>query len=242
MATNDLLKARFIEEYTSHVRNLIAQNPGNIDLAMAQAIGSDSVESFREQGRQHVEILKKFGLRDHMNIYDLACGSGRTASALKEACWVGGYKGADIIPELTEYLNSSCPGFDSFVHRDLTINAIDENLDIVFAWSLFTHLQFEETYLYFLDIFRALKPGGKLIFSFLEFRITSHWTVFSNRLNQIREGKILNHLDIFLHRDFISEWAHRIGFDDAIVYIDGDDVTATQSGLFGQSIAMLEKK
>lgn len=54
------------------------------------------------------------------------------------------------------------------------IVAPDASLDMVFHWSVFTHLYPGESYLYTADAFRALKPGGKMIFSFLELEEAAH--------------------------------------------------------------------
>lgn len=176
-----------------------------------------------------------------MHIYDLACGSGRTASALKRSGWLGFYKGADIIPQLVEYLNESNPGFKAVLHFDLSIDSPDSCLDIVFAWSLFTHLHFEETFIYLEDIYRALKNDGKLMFSFLEFKIPFQWEVFNNRVQILKKGQSLTHLDIYLRRDLISAWARKIGYKPDILFVDGDDPISFSSGCFGQSIAVLRK-
>jgi SAM-dependent methyltransferase len=234
-------QAHFIRDYSKHVENLVNAHPRNLDLAMALAIGSSTIEQFNVQGDQQVEMLRRYGLADGMAIYDLACGSGRSAKALRRKRWQGSYKGADIIPALVAYLRESCPGFDAVVHTDLSIASADASLDLVYAWSLFTHLHHEETYIYLDDIHRALKPGGRLVFSFLEFKIPSHWTVFASRVEILKQGRRTSTLDMFLHRDQISLWAKTLGFDATILYVDGDDQTSTSSGNFGQSVAVLQK-
>jgi SAM-dependent methyltransferase len=237
----DTKKAHFIEEYSLLVNNLINAHPDNLPLAMAQAIGAPHLEAFNIQGEQHLEVLNRFGLQNGMHIYDLACGSGRTASALHRSNWSGSYKGADVVPELVEYLKKSCAPYDAVVHIDLSIESPNSSLDIIFAWSLFTHLHFEETFIYIEDAYRALKSGGKLMFSFLEFKIPSQWAVFNNRVKILQQGELLTHLDIFLHREWICAWAQKIGFGPNIIFVDGDDSSFLKTGCFGQSIAVLEK-
>ena len=55
------------------------------------------------------------------------------------------------------------------LNRALYIPAPDACADMVCAFSVFTHLLHTETYLYLEDIRRVLRPGGRLVFSFLEF-------------------------------------------------------------------------
>jgi len=73
---------------------------------------------------------------------------------------------------------AECSGFHAVVHTKLSVDAPDESLDLVFAWSVFTHRMQEETLIYMEDIYRALKPGGRLAFSFLEFGQGNQWAVF----------------------------------------------------------------
>lgn len=109
---------------------------------------------------------------------------------------------------------------------------------MLFHWSVFTHLTIEECYLYMEDTFRALKPGGKLIFSFLELNDPAHHVVLDKRLNLLRRGRKLRLLDSFLHRDWIHTFANRIGFAEPM-FTDGTD--ATYHPAFWQTLAVLSK-
>ncbi|WP_297890541.1 class I SAM-dependent methyltransferase [Sulfurihydrogenibium sp.] len=108
----------FIKEYFNLVKYLINQHPDNIDLAMAKAVGSPTLESFYEIGEKQFAVLKFIGLKDGMSIYDLGCGSGRTAMALKRHNWTGNYTGQDIVPELIIYASSkvSDPNFKFYIN------------------------------------------------------------------------------------------------------------------------------
>jgi SAM-dependent methyltransferase len=231
----------FIRDYTRLVQELIAAHPGNLDLAMAKAIGSTTLESFTDFGDKQVQILRRAGLRDGQAIYDLACGSGRTAAALQRHGWTGSYRGADIIEELVRYAAQKAPGFEFFVHRDFSISAPDGSLDIVYAWSLFTHLHLEEIYLYAEDCRRALKPGGLLVFSFLELDKPAPAQVFRNRVEAIRTGVRLPHLDTFMERQTIARMFESMLGYARVEFIDADDATATSTGPFGQSVAVFRR-
>jgi len=184
-------------------------------------------------------MLKRFGLANGQTIYDLGCGSGRTAQALGRAGWKGVYKGADIQADAVAFMNKHCPGFPAIVWTELSIDAPAASRDMVYAWSVFTHLMHEETFIYMEDIFRALKPGGMLVFSFLEFETPTHWAVFEHVIAS-RRAKAQKPADIFLHRDQITDWGRRIGFQPPD-YVSGLDAGATSTGFFGQSVAALRK-
>jgi SAM-dependent methyltransferase len=158
--------------------------------------------------------------------------------ALQRSGWQGHYKGADIAKPLVDYLNSKCSGYDAVVHRDLTVDAPDASLDMVFHWSVFTHLYPEECYLYMADAFRALKPGGTMVFSFLEFENVKHHQIFYNRVSAFRKHGWANLLDTFLHRDWIKVWAQHIGFE-GVAFTDGTD--GTHHPEFWQALVRMTK-
>jgi SAM-dependent methyltransferase len=221
---------------------LVAQNRrkyrGDPDMAMMATIGAVSPEEFKSQGDGHVAVLRHHGLVDGMSIYDLGCGSGRTAMALQRSGWKGHYKGADIMKPLVDYLKSKCPGYEAIVHRAPTIVAPDNSLDMLFHWSVFTHLYPEECYLYMEDTFRALRPGGRLVFSFLELEDPAHHRIFRSRLGRFRKTGWSNTLDVFIHRDWIRFWAADIGFQD-VTFTAGTD--ATNHPPFWQALAVMTK-
>lgn len=211
-----------VRSYNALVARCRRQHRGDYDMAMMASIGAVSPSEFARQGDGHVAVLLHHGLRDGMSIYDLGCGSGRTAMALQRSGWKGQYKGADIVKPLVQYLRSKCPGYDAVVHRELTIAAPDASLDMVFHWSVFTHLYPEECYFYMEDTFRSLRPGGRLVFSFLELEDPKHHSIFHSRLGRFRKHGWSQTLDVFLHRDWIRFWAEDIGFE-GITFTDGTD-------------------
>lgn len=225
-------------DYQRLVRKLLRKMPGNRALALAQAIGAPTMADFVSQGDGHVAVLRHHGLIDGMAVYDLGCGCGRTAQALKRSGWTGSYIGADVIPELLEEVAHTCPEYATALNFAPNIVAPDGALDIVFHWSVFTHLFPAESYLYTVDAFRALKPGGKMIFSFLEMEDAAHSVVWQNNLEHLRRGDAAEQLDTFLHRDWIRRFARDAGFAEPR-FTDGSD--DSNHPPFWQALAILEK-
>jgi len=227
-----------IDDYRRIVRNKLREMPGERALALAQAIGAETMETFVSQGDGHVAVLRQHGLADGMAVYDLGCGCGRTAQALRRLGWHGSYTGADVVPELLEELARRCPGYATVLNVTPTIVAADGSLDMVFHWSVFTHLFPPEAYLYTAEAFRALKPGGRMVFSFLEMEDPAHDRVWQANLGLLREGKAATQLDAFLHRDWIRRFARDAGFL-APRFTDGAD--DSNHPPFWQALAVLEK-
>jgi SAM-dependent methyltransferase len=209
--------------YTRHLKRCLRQHRGDRDLAFADATGSTSIQSFHAQGDGQVAVLRHHGLRDGMSVYDLGCGCGRTAQALQRSGWKGQYVGTDIVKDFVAELERKCPGYRAHVHRQPTIIADDSSLDFIYHWSVFTHICPEDAFLYLEDSLRALKPGGKLVFSFLELENDEHRaSVFDRRVALRRRGKALAILDTFLHRDWIRLWADKFGFEQ-LEFTEGAD-------------------
>lgn len=227
-----------VRDYQALVQAKLKASPGNRSLALAQAIGAETIEKFISQGDGHVAVLRHHGLTDGMTIYDLGCGCGRTAQALRRLGWHGSYTGADVVPELLEELAHQCPGYETRLNLTPAIVAPDESLDMLFHWSVFTHLFPSESYLYVVDAFRALKPGGKMVFSFLELEEPAHDRVWDANLDNLGKGHPAEHLDAFLHRDWIRRFARDAGFSEPR-FTDGLD--DRDHPAFWQSLAVMEK-
>ena len=71
--------------------------------AMKYAIGGQ----FDAYGQIEVDMLRFFGLGDQATLFDVGCGSGRTAIPLSKT-HQGAYLGTDIVPDLVEFARESC--------------------------------------------------------------------------------------------------------------------------------------
>jgi ubiquinone/menaquinone biosynthesis C-methylase UbiE len=223
----------FVEDYEKLVDSLLAQYP--VDEAMAMAVGG----AYEQIGQIEVDVLRHAGLRDGMSMLDMGCGSGRLAYALGKSGLRLQYTGVDVVQKLLDYAATKSPPHFLFLqNRTLSIPAETASLDLVCAFSLFTHLLHHETYLYMEDIYRILKPGGKLVFSFLEFAAECHWPIFLATVEGART-RVSPHLNSFIERGAIAVWASKLGFT-VKDYIDPtQSVSAT--GPLWQTTAIIQR-
>lgn len=132
-------------------------------------------------GRVERDLLIKYGLKPNHFLVDVGCGYGRLAENLTDYLTTGSFLGLDVVPKLIEYAaegNKAAKNFKFQVAEGLKVPAADNTVDFCSVFSVFTHMLHEDSYVYLEDIRRALKPGGKLVISFLEFSQEDHWPVF----------------------------------------------------------------
>ena len=223
----------YVHDYEQLVKDL--KKNFTLDDAMSHAVGG----AYKETGETEHKILAYAGLEPHSSLVDVGCGSGRLASALGKSDFRGSYIGTDVVQDLLDYAREKCPPhFQFYRHTELSIPAQDNSIDFVCAFSVFTHLHHEESYIYIEDARRVLKSGGKLVFSFLEFATDHHWTAFQATIDARRNGT-LPHLNMFIERNAISLWAHKIGFN-VQEFIEGADAPWGGNHL-GQTTVILSR-
>jgi SAM-dependent methyltransferase len=191
-------------DYAKRYQALVSQMTG--PDGAATAVGGH----FEEFGVLMRDILAEAGLREKDYLIDVGCGSGRLAHMLT----VERYLGTDVVPELLEHARSICPNPNwrfELVDDRIAIPEQDGVADMVCFFSVFTHLLHEDSFRYLREARRVLRPGGKVLFSFLEFRAGNHWAVFEDMIRNSETGQPSPH-NQFLDREAIQAWASHAGF------------------------------
>jgi SAM-dependent methyltransferase len=237
-------KSRSFAHYAARYRRFVDNLAGSSTQAMSIAVGGQ-YESFGVLMR---EILINAGLRDSGYLIDVGCGSGRLAHVLS----VERYLGTDVVPELLAHARTRCanPAWRFELVNDIMIPESAGAADMICFFSVFTHLLHEDSYRYLREAHRVLKPEGKVVFSFLEFKIGSHWAVFAGMVEGREADEVHNQ---FISRDAIASWCGHLGFAIEATY-DGDmphiplqpvtlDAGRVVEGLtsLGQSVCILRK-
>jgi 2-polyprenyl-3-methyl-5-hydroxy-6-metoxy-1,4-benzoquinol methylase len=221
----------FVKDYEAFVDMLLANFPR--DEAMSHAVGG----AYEETGRKERAILEYAGLKPGMSLVDVGCGSGRLSSALADMPL--NYLGTDVVQKLLDYAKSRAPADFRFVRNvELSVPAESGTVGMICAFSVFTHLQHTESYIYLTDFLRALRPGGVVVFSFLEFGTDHHWPVFEKTVAEEKSGT-LSHLNIFIERNVIDVWSAHLGFE-LVEVVDGAAAPWNGEPL-GQCTAILRK-
>lgn len=207
------------------------------DEAMSLAVGG----SFEQFGAIECALLRYAGLRDNMSLIDFGCGSGRLAWALGREPIRTDYYGIDVEQRLLDYAKTkSPPHFRFALNHSLRIPAPDAVADMVCAFSVFTHLQHTETYLYLEDIHRVLRPDGRLVFSFIEFAQPLHWKIFAETVEANRRRATIP-LNQFIERNVIELWCEKLGYEQE-AYISADATPWGDTAPLGQSAVILRRQ
>jgi ubiquinone/menaquinone biosynthesis C-methylase UbiE len=236
----------FLTTYPAHVARLRAIL--DEDTALSQAVGGNFIAS----GKLQYSLLLQLGLLPTHQVIDVGCGSGRLASQLAHIAGLR-YLGTDVVSDLLAYARriTRRPDWQFLLTNGFAIPSADAVADFVCFFSVLTHLKHEESYKYLAEAKRVLRPGGLIVFSFLEFRIPSHWAVFDYMINHGKPGDPLNQ---FMDRDGIAAFASYLGlsveniwdgatphipFEGEVLWDDG----RVQRGLgdIGHSVAVLKK-
>lgn len=243
-------KLDFVGTYAAHTDRLISEE-SNKSEAVERAIGSASHDDFEVIGAMQRDLLVAYGLQQASSVVEVGCGSGRLAVQLVD--WLQGpYLGTDVVPTLLDHAASiaSAPNMRYEKVTGLSIPAPTASADIVCAFSVFTHLLHEESFAYMQDCVRVLRPGGVLVFSFLEYRVPSHWDVMAGNLRAVGRHEVLNQ---FLSLDAVEVWAQHLQCEVVDIF-RGDEpyIPLTEPlrlggfdyvefGTFGQSAAIYRK-
>jgi SAM-dependent methyltransferase len=198
-----------------HLLQRIAQSTSAAEFSATFPFVRHAVPSYLNQAG--------FNFSDFNHILDLGCGVGRFLFAFEEALaphqklW-----GCEVHPECARWCQENIE-FAEVAHNqiDPPLPYDDEQFDLVYASSVFTHLSLEMQFRWAWEIHRVLRPGAVLF-------VTTHGPVFFPQLHRSRDGSRVDELSSLLKElgRFIVRAFHKGSRFDQL-YSFGDD------GLFG---------
>jgi SAM-dependent methyltransferase len=145
------------------------------------------------------------------------------------------------VPDLVEHARkvSNRPDWKLGVIDHIEIPEADGVADVVCFFSVLTHLLHEQSYWYLEEAKRVLKPGGTVVFSFIEFEQPYHWDIFKSTVADAKAGDV-KPLNVFIERHSLPTWAHHL--DMRIVSIHDALESIVEGGPLGQSLCVMRKE
>jgi SAM-dependent methyltransferase len=173
--------------YIDHVRRL-EQRLGSGNEAVRLAVGGQ----FEAVGKLEYYLLRSLGLTTGHLVVDVGCGSRRLAPDKGIR-----YVGTDVVPRLIESARTSTmpDDWEFSVVEDVLIPCADNAADFITFFSVLTHITHEESFKYLQEAARCLKVGGRVVISFLEFRIPDHWETFIASVKAKAGGPLTQFVD-----------------------------------------------
>ena len=156
-------------------------------LPREQAIGGGAESDWYEQGGWiELGVLQMEGLEAGHTLVDFGCGNGRLAVKVIPTLTGGSYIGIDIsdtmLRDAERLIRQAVP------HPPCSVQWIRQDapdfrlqpgsVDRMCAFSVFTHMEHEDTFRYLVNARQVIKPQGRLIFSCLPIRLPQAQRVF----------------------------------------------------------------
>jgi SAM-dependent methyltransferase len=203
-------------------------------------------------GRIELGALIEAGLRPDDTFVDFGCGTGRLALHAVPYLASGRYVGIDISETMLEQAKRANAGAGGgcavswLVQVGTELDLPTASADMIAAFSVFTHLEHEDSYRYLVDARRVVRPGGSFVFSCLTMDLDLARNVFSTSASlpfEARWHAVRNVTTSYELMDAISELAgwrveRWIRGDEAQVPVHGRPGVELA---LGQSICMLTR-
>jgi SAM-dependent methyltransferase len=150
------MEKRTFDDFDGYAADYRAIHSENVSIS-----GADSLYF----ARMKVDHICRFEQSENLSMLDLGCGDGATEFFIKQVKPSWAITGIDVSKKSIEVaVSRTLPGVD-FLHYDGShIPLADASVDIVFVAGVFHHIAFEFHQQLQQEIFRVLRPGGRLYF------------------------------------------------------------------------------
>ena len=153
------------------MRDRFASDPLPPPRLRARVAGTSSRRAFVESGeraartlREVFEAVRRPGA-SYSRWLDFGCGCGRVARHLARLPFVAELSGVDVDAEAIAWAASRLPGRYAAIAPDPPTPLRDACQDVVYAGSVFTHLDERRQDAWLAELHRVLRPGGLFIAS-----------------------------------------------------------------------------
>ncbi|MFN3572925.1 MAG: class I SAM-dependent methyltransferase [Phenylobacterium sp.] len=170
--------------------------------------GRADAERFMDLARRHGSPFES-----GLSVWDLGCGCGRIARWTAPVVLNGGgaFRGTDINPRLVEWCAAHLAG--SYRRNPLKppSDLAPESIEVIYAYSVLTHLREGVARAWLAEMARVLKPGGLAMVTFHDEDYARAWGPPEAQAQIALDGYfVLN--DALEGSNYMSSWTTRQGF------------------------------
>jgi cyclopropane fatty-acyl-phospholipid synthase-like methyltransferase len=202
-------------------------------------------------GRIELGLLRMAGLSPGDTLLDLGCGVGRLAVHAIPALGTGHYIGLDISQTMLdraqqrigEQIPKPACRISWVRHASSVLPFEDASLDMMCAFSVFTHMEHEDSYRYLKDARRIVRPNGRCVYSCVPITLAVGHELFVAGAGIDFDQRWRSVRTITTSMEFMDEIARLAGWTPLRWY-PGDEDTITVEGTdrlwrLGQSACVL---
>lgn len=200
----------FVDEWPIPPADLLVSVAGTPNREWFSVRGRQDAEMFARLAAQHGHPLPEQGV-----VVDLGCGCGRTARWLAPQVTAGGgrFLGFDVNARLAGWCAANLPG--EYASNRLTPPLACEAgaVDVLYAYSVLTHLREATAARWLNEIARVLRPGGLAMLSFHDEAFAEHFGPAEVRA-ALRKRSYFVFNDALEGSNYISAWTTREHFSE----------------------------
>ena len=203
-------------------------------------------------GAIELGLLQQEGLRPSSTVVDFGCGTGRLAIHLVPYLASGEYMGIDIsetmLGHAADNVRARCGAASARARycKQTTPDFVlpPASVDLFCAFSVFTHMEHEDTFRYLKSIHSLLRPGGKLLLSCLPISLGVSKRIFLDEAGLEPDARWAKVRNIVTTTEFMGTLAGMAGWD-FVRWYGGDEPNVTVAGrgtyALGQSTLVLRR-
>jgi ubiquinone/menaquinone biosynthesis C-methylase UbiE len=196
-------------------------------------------------------LIKNFktDFGDYQSIVDWGCGSGRIARhVVSELSESNLFRGFDIDEQAIEWSNANIGPYFSVCETDPPLLLPDVSVDLLYAYSVLTHLARESLTKWLDEVSRIMKPGGVVMATILS--DSAIVSIFPNpeladleyyATNGVLDNQVNNQLDtLSITTDYRNVWLKR-RYVESLIESSFELVDCIPSFHFYQDLLVLRK-
>lgn len=132
------------------------------DVTAFNAAGPDYLVGGAMDANRIAKAVKSVhGEREDLNILDFGCGAARLVRYFNNFWPQHNYWACDVNQAAVDFIPLAAPGVQSFsINSEPSLPLPSGSMDVIYAWSIWTHLNEEIGIAWLTELKRVLRPGG----------------------------------------------------------------------------------